>query len=72
MKIVNRLSRLQAVAGVLAASLSGICCGSEQTETAALRVKHVFVIVLENKDYKETFLTSTQDPYLRSTITNTC
>jgi hypothetical protein len=31
-------------------------------------VRHVFIIVLENKDYEDTFGTSTQDPYLQKTL----
>jgi len=31
-------------------------------------IKHVFVIVLENKSYADTFGTSTQDPYLQKTL----
>ena len=36
--------------------------------TDAAKVKHVFVIVLENKSYSDTFGTSTQDPYLQKTL----
>ena len=36
--------------------------------TAAAQVKHVFVIVLENKNFSDTFETSTQDPYLQKTL----
>ena len=36
--------------------------------TAASQVKHVFVIVLENKNFSDTFGTSTQDPYLQKTL----
>jgi len=36
--------------------------------TAAAYVKHVFVIVLENKNFSDTFGTSTQDPYLQNTL----
>jgi hypothetical protein len=32
------------------------------------RIRHVFIIVLENKGYDETFNTSTQDPYLAQTL----
>lgn len=38
------------------------------SETAAANVKHVFVIVLENKNFSDTFQTSTQDPYLQKTL----
>src|SRR5580693_1397247 len=36
--------------------------------TAASNVKHVFMIVLENKSFSDTFGTSTQDPYLQHTL----
>jgi phosphatidylinositol-3-phosphatase len=36
--------------------------------TAAAKIKHVFVIVLENKSFSDTFGTSTQDPYLQKTL----
>jgi len=36
--------------------------------TAAANIRHVFVIVLENKSYADTFGTSTQDPYLQQTL----
>jgi hypothetical protein len=39
-----------------------------QVSTTAAEIKHVFVIVLENKSYNDTFGTSTQDPYLQHTL----
>jgi phosphatidylinositol-3-phosphatase len=36
--------------------------------TQAARIRHVFIIVLENKNYADTFETSIQDPYLRQTL----
>ncbi len=36
--------------------------------TAAAHIRHVFIIMLENKDYADTFGTSTQDPYLQKTL----
>jgi hypothetical protein len=36
--------------------------------TSAARVRHVFVIILENKNYSDTFGSSPQDPYLRNTL----
>jgi hypothetical protein len=39
-----------------------------EVRTAAANVKHVFVIVLENKTFSNTFGTSTQDPYLQKTL----
>ncbi|GGH16466.1 alkaline phosphatase family protein [Silvibacterium dinghuense] len=41
---------------------------SHRVPTAAAGVKHVFVIVLENKNYAVTFGSSTQDPYLQNTL----
>jgi phosphatidylinositol-3-phosphatase len=35
---------------------------------AAQRVRHVFIIVLENKNYDDTFRKSTQDPYLQKKL----
>jgi phosphatidylinositol-3-phosphatase len=40
----------------------------DRVTTAAAKIKHVFVIVLENKTFSETFETSTQDPYLQKTL----
>ena len=36
--------------------------------TAAAKVRHVFLLVLENKNYSDTFGTSAQDPYLQKTL----
>jgi phosphatidylinositol-3-phosphatase len=41
---------------------------ADEVQTAAARIRHVFIIVLENKNYADTFQTSTQDPYLRDTL----
>lgn len=40
----------------------------EAVKTSAAKIKHVFVIVLENKNFDDTFGTSTQDPYLQKTL----
>lgn len=40
----------------------------DRVTTAASEIKHVFVIVLENKTFSNTFGTSTQDPYLQKTL----
>jgi phosphatidylinositol-3-phosphatase len=42
--------------------------GDEAVTTEASKVRHVFMIVLENKSYSDTFGTSTQDPYLQKTL----
>jgi phosphatidylinositol-3-phosphatase len=39
-----------------------------QVRTAAANVRHVFLIILENKTFSNTFGTSTQDPYLQKTV----
>jgi phosphatidylinositol-3-phosphatase len=39
-----------------------------EVPTAAAFVKHVFIIVLENKNFSDTFGTSTQDPYLQQIL----
>jgi hypothetical protein len=41
---------------------------SDNVSTAAAHVRHVFMIVLENKSFADTFGTSTQDPYLQKTL----
>lgn len=41
---------------------------SEYIGSPASRIRHVFLIVLENKDFTDTFGTSIQDPYLRETL----
>jgi len=55
----------------LACIVSFTCFGRSHDDTvttAAVHVKHVFVIVLENKNFSDTFSTSTQDPYLQKTL----
>jgi hypothetical protein len=67
------LKRLASVALTAAAivSTSHVALANEndrQVPTAAADVKHVFVIVLENKSFSDTFGTSTQDSYLQNTL----
>src|SRR5471032_1033306 len=58
------LAGMSAVAALLAA-----CGASNQAQlTPQQKIKHVFVITLENKNYDDTFGTSTQDPYLTGTL----
>ncbi len=40
----------------------------ESVKTDAAKIRHVFMIVLENKNYSDTFGSSTQDPYLQKTL----
>ncbi|HEY4218687.1 MAG TPA: alkaline phosphatase family protein [Gemmatimonadaceae bacterium] len=63
-----------AAAAALAIVTSFVACSSDDTvptqiaTTPASKVRHVFVIMLENKNYGDTFGTSTQDPYLQKTL----
>jgi hypothetical protein len=57
------------VAFFFAASLSAlVSCAHAPVKTDAAKIKHVFLIVLENKNYADTFGSSTQDPYLQKTL----
>ena len=40
----------------------------QAANNSSAKIKHVFVIVLENQNYDLTFGTSTQDPYLQKTL----
>ena len=54
---------------IFIASVPGFAHDNDnRVTTAAVRIKHVFVIVLENKSFSDTFGTSTQDPYLQKTL----
>jgi hypothetical protein len=57
------LTGLAALTATIAA-----CGGSDNADTGAQRVKHVFVIARENKDYDDSFVKSTQNPYLQKTL----
>ena len=65
-------SRTAPLVTALLCALSGAnradAAPSASATTAAARVRHVFVIVLENKSFDNTFGNSTQDPYLRTTL----
>jgi hypothetical protein len=65
--------RIRSLAVVSALALTASVAAFAQfhddgVKTAAAKVKHVFVILLENKSYSNTFGTSTQDPYLQKTL----
>jgi hypothetical protein len=66
----GRLASLMLTAALAClASVPGFAADREgRISTAADKVKHVFVIVLENKTFSVTFGTSTQDPYLQKTL----
>jgi phosphatidylinositol-3-phosphatase len=52
----------------LATGASFARVAGDRVTTAASGVKHVFIIVLENKNYSDTFESSIQDPYLQKTL----
>jgi phosphatidylinositol-3-phosphatase len=63
------LQGLMAAALVCTTGVPGFARDHEdRVTTAATKIKHVFVIVLENKSFGDTFGTSTQDPYLQKTL----
>src|ERR1700758_913503 len=70
--MVMRTAWSRAIAGSLMLSLGLAGCSrdipTQPGAGGADRVKHVFVIVLENKNFEDTFGTSTQDPYLQKTL----
>jgi hypothetical protein len=53
---------------VLAACALGVLAPAAGARTALTRVKHVWVIVLENQGYESTFGEPAADPYLASTL----
>jgi phosphatidylinositol-3-phosphatase len=65
------ISLILAAAIVPLASVPGSARDHEhdgEVRTAAADVRHVFLIILENKTFSNTFGTSTQDPYLQKTL----
>jgi len=49
-------------------ALAGCTTGSRNAVPAPPPLRHVFIIMLENQDYKDTFGSSAQDPYLMNTL----
>jgi len=62
----------RALAHLVIALLATFTASGQQANgeitTAAAKIRHVFVIMLENKNFNDTFETSTQDPYLRKKL----
>ncbi len=55
------------VAGAIGfGALLSACSNNGSKDQSVQQMKHVFVIALENKNFEDTFGTSTQDPYLKS------
>ena len=63
-----RLASNSAAAALLSLFTLASVAAAPPLTTSAARIQHVFVIVLENKNYENTFGTSRQDPYLRHTL----
>jgi hypothetical protein len=57
-----------AVSSLIGAACFGRNHSGEEVTTGAANVRHVFIIVLENKSFSDTFGTSIQDPYLQKTL----
>jgi len=66
---MNKITQqVLAKALIAAAALIAPCIGNAaQTDDGEHRIKHVFVITLENKNYDDTF-SGVQDPYLNGTL----
>ena len=66
----GRFSSISMIAALISvASLPAFAHDRDgEVSTSAVRIKHVFIIVLENKTFSNTFGTSTQDPYLQKTL----
>ena len=59
--------------GALGLAATLFACSNDSSPTTPTTgtspsIRHVFVIMLENKNYDDTFGTSTQDPYLQKTL----
>ena len=67
MKHKGIMKWLALTAATVTAALVG-ACGGDAAQAPQQKIKHVFVITLENKNYDDTFGTSTQDPYLTGTL----
>ena len=68
--LLKRLASVALTAAITVSASHTAFANEHEREvpTAAADVKHVFVIVLENKSFADTFGTSTQDPYLQHTL----
>jgi hypothetical protein len=67
---VRLMSAALACVPLLAAARTAGAGATTVTAAAppAHRIRHVFIVVLENKDFADTFHTSTQNPYLQKTL----
>jgi phosphatidylinositol-3-phosphatase len=65
----DRIGRWAANLGIGAiGALLALTAQGSPAKLAQHPIRHVFIIVLENKNYADTFSASTQDPYLRKTL----
>jgi len=68
MPACRRLLTVLCAVMALVVAPAGFARAGTAVMTAAAGIRHVFVIVLENKNYDDTFVSSTQDPYLQKTL----
>jgi phosphatidylinositol-3-phosphatase len=65
--MTQRILAFCAISALTLAALTS-AFGRTSPDHQSRRPRHVFIIVLENKDYQDTFRTSTEDPYLQKTL----
>jgi phosphatidylinositol-3-phosphatase len=59
---------IASLTAALAGTMSASATAAPSPRADAPRIRHVFIIVLENKNYDDTFKASAQDPYLSKTL----
>ena len=67
-RMLDKTSSLLALAALSIVLLATAASVSAASSPDVPRIRHVFIVVLENKNYDDTFKTSTQDPYLSKTL----
>src|ERR1700726_67436 len=61
-------ARTSGALGAAAALVAALWCAAPPSTAAAAKVRHVFLIVLENQSYEVTFATESAAPYLAHTL----
>src|SRR4051794_175304 len=63
------MPRMRSLALLLALATLGACCTATAEAASLPKVNHVWIIVLENRDYETTFGKDSPAPYLSKTLT---